>query len=202
MTLPIRPLRDEPLSIRRFLVITDTAMNEQGRPADPPLRKVAIAAIVQNPFVGAYAGDLSFFIDRSAELGRTMAAMAVEAMGPFPIQSYGKGAVIGLEGEQEHGIALITTPFGDALRDGIGGGAAWISSFSKRAAPGTAIDVPLAHKDALYVRDHYDGMSVFLFDAPLPREIAILCCFSNRGRLNARLGGLAAGDMIGQDGLR
>ncbi len=189
------------LRIRRQFVLTELTQTEQGLAGDPPLVKVAVVAVIHNPYAGAPVGPLDRFIDASAALGTAMAEAGVAAMLPFGIESYGKGAVIGMAGEQEHGIALITTPFGDALRAAIGGGAAWISSFSKRAAPGGSIDVPLAHKDALYVRSHYDGVTVQLPDAPLPDEIAILCCFANRGRLNQRLGGLAAAEISGRDGL-
>lgn len=191
------------LAIRRQFVLTDIATAEAGLAADRPLVKVAVVVVLNNPFAGKpFTEDLSPLIAPSAALGSAMAAAAVAAMGGAPIESYGKGAVVGLAGEQEHGIALITTPFGDALRAGIGGGQAWISSFSKRAAPGTVIDVPLAHKDALYVRSHYDGISVHLPDAPLPDEIAILAAFASRGRLNARLGGVDAAEIVGEDGLR
>ncbi|MEX0757949.1 MAG: amino acid synthesis family protein, partial [Tistlia sp.] len=104
-------------------------------------------------------------------------------------------------GEQEHGVALLTTVFGNVLREAAGGGKAWISSMTKRAAPGTTIDVPLAHKDALYVRSHYDGMTLTLHDAPLPDEIAVICAYASSGRPNARVGGLAAGAIEGRDGL-
>ena len=80
-----------------------------------------------------------------------------------------------MNGEQEHGVAMLTTVFGNVMRDAAGGGKAWISSLTKRAAPGAAIDIPLAHKDALYVRSHYDGITVMLPDAPLPNELAIIC---------------------------
>ena len=190
------------LAVRRFMVIVDTALNERGLAADPPLRKVGVVAVVKNPYAGRYAQNLDLLVAPSAALGRTMAALGVEAMGEYPVESYGKGAVVGADGEQEHGVALITAPFGDALRAAIGGGRAWISSFTKRAAPGAVIDVPLAHKGALYVRANYDGMSIFLPDAPLADEVAVLCCFANRGRLNDRLGGLVAAEAIGQDGLR
>jgi hypothetical protein len=192
-----------PLAIRRQIVLADTTRFEYGVDGEPPLVRVAVVAIIGNPFAGkSYAGDLGYFIERSAALGTQMAQAAIAAMGSHGVESYGKAAVAGMDGEQEHAIALITTPFGDALRAGIGGGEAWISSVSKRSAPGAAIDVPLAHKDALYVRSHYDAMTVHLPDAPLADEVAILACFANRGRLNARLGGLDAGDVIGKDGLR
>jgi len=98
-------------------------------------------------------------------------------------------------------IALLTTVFGNVIRDAVGGGIAWISSFTKRAAPGATIDIPLAHKDALYVRSHYDGITITLPDAPLPDELAIIVAFANRGRPNHRVGGLAAENIKGIDGL-
>ena len=103
--------------------------------------------------------------------------------------------------QEERGVALLTTVYGNVMREAAGGGKAWISSFTKRAAPGAIIDIPLAHKDALYVRSHYDGMTVMLPDAPLAHEIAMICCYANRGRLNHRVGGLAKDDIEGKDGL-
>ena len=175
---------------------------EGGAIAERALRKVGVVAVFANPFAGRFVHDLSPAFERSADLGRMMALLGVDAMKGEAVESYGKGVVVGLNGEQEHGVAFVTTPFGDAVREIVGGGAAWISSLSKRAPPGVTIDVPLAHKDALYVRSHYDGMTLTLTDAPLPDEIAVICCFANRGRLDARLGGLAAADIVGRDGLR
>jgi hypothetical protein len=106
-----------------------------------------------------------------------------------------------LGGEQEHANALLTTTFADPLRAAIGGGKSWISSFTKQGPPGTPIDIPLACKDALYVRSHYDGMTIILPGAPQPDEIAVIFCVANRGRINARVGGLQFGDLKGQDGL-
>jgi hypothetical protein len=106
-----------------------------------------------------------------------------------------------MAGEQEHANALLTTAFANPLRDAVGGGKAWISSFTKRAAAGATIDIPLACKDALYVRSHYDGMTITLHDAPQPDEVVIILCLANRGRLNARVGGLKLEDVKGQDGL-
>jgi hypothetical protein len=133
-----------------------------------------------------------------AEFGRRLAAL----LGGGRAESVGKACIVGLEGEYEHGNALLTTAFADPVRDALGGGKAWISSTGKRGGPGTAIDVPLAHKDALYVRSHYDTMTLTLHDAPMPREIAVIFCAATRGRLQARLGGLAAKDVQGRDGLR
>jgi hypothetical protein len=120
-------------------------------------------------------------------------------MQPFQVQSYGKGGIVGVDGEQEHANALLTTVFAEPLRRALGGGKAWISSFTKRAPGGTSIDVPLAHKDALYVRSHYDGMTVTVPDGPLPDEVAVIFCVANRGRIGARIGGLAADQIKGDE---
>jgi hypothetical protein len=189
------------LVIRRWFAIVDHKLFESGRAGDPPLRKVAAVAVVENPHAGRYVDDLSAMIDASAELGRFLAEKAVEAMRPYRAESYGKGGIVGIDGEQEHVNALVTTTFATPLRAAVGGGKAWIASYTKCGGPGTSIDIPLAHKDALYVRSHYDGMTLVLPDAPLPDEIAVMICLANRGRINARVGGLKAGEIAARDGL-
>jgi hypothetical protein len=189
------------LEVRRTYTLVDTLMEEAGRPGDPPLRKVAAIAIVANPCAGRYVEDLKPMSDASVALGRQLAEAAVAALAPYQAQSYGKAGIVGLAGEQEHANALLTTAFAEPLRSALGGGKAWISSLTKRAAPGTTIDVPLASKDALFVRSHYDGMSINLPDSPMPDEIAVIFCVANRGRINARVGGLKLQDVKGQDGL-
>ncbi len=189
------------IHIRKMLSFVDEVRSEAGRAADPPLRKVAVAAIVTNPYAGQWADDLGPLTAASEALGREISSLAVELLKPYAPESYGKAAIIGLAGEQQHGSAMLTTVFGNVMREVAGGGKAWISSFTKRAAPGSTIDIPLAHKDALYVRSHYDGISITLPDAPLPGEIAIICAYANRGQLNHRIGGIAAKDIKGEDGL-
>ena len=154
------------------------------------LRRVAAVAVVRNPYAGRYVENLKPMIEASVGLGREMAEIALSAFGPHEVQSYGKGGVVGLAGEQEHANALLTTSFANPIREAMGGGDAWISSFTKKGAPGTLIDIPMNHRDDIYVRSHYDGMSITLPDAPMPDEIAIIVCIANRGRLNARVGGL------------
>jgi amino acid synthesis protein len=166
-----------------------------------PLRKVAAAAIVENPYAGRQVKDLQPLIDASEALGRELSKLVVEGLAPFQAQSYGKAGIVGLAGEQEHANALLTTVFANPFREAVGGGKAWISSFTKRGGPGTSIDIPLASKDALYVRSHYDGITITLHDAPLPDEVAVILGVANRGRLNARVGGLRLEDVKGQDGL-
>jgi hypothetical protein len=194
-------LREEIMRIRKIITLIDEARHEAGRFGEPPLRKVATAAVLGNPFAGRYQDDLSSLVEASAALGKEISEIAQAAMGGHTIESYGKGAIIGLSGEQEHGVALLTTVFGNVIRETADGGVAWISSLTKRGAPGSTIDVPLAHKDALYVRSHYDGISIMLPDAPLPDEIAIICAYANRGRLNHRVGGLSSDTIKGLDGL-
>ena len=192
------------LAMRRWFTIVDHKITEGAHgDAGGPLRRVAAVAVLANPYAGqGYVEDLSPAIRASEAIGEQLSAIALQAMGGFPVQSYGKGGIVGLDGEQEHVNAMLTTTFAEPLRRAVGGGAAWISSFTKRGAPGTAIDIPLAHKDALYVRSHYDGMSLTLQEAPAADEVALIICLANRGRINARVGGLKAEAIIGQDGLR
>ena len=189
------------MQIKRTLTFFDEVVTESGQKIDPPLRKVAVVAIIDNPFAGKFERDLSSLTKASAAIGETICRLAVSMLAPYKPESYGKAAIIGINGEQEHGVSLLTTVFGNVMRDAAGGGKAWISSLTKRAAPGSTIDIPLAHKDALYVRSHYDGISIMLADAPLPDEIAIICAYANRGQLNHRIGGLAVNEIKGKDGL-
>jgi amino acid synthesis protein len=190
--------------IRSWLTFSEeTLANESGQPADGvALRKLAVVCVLENPYAGRFSEELSLLVKESPELGREFGRRIVALAGRDKIASYGKACIVGVEGEYEHGNALLTTAFADPVRDAVGGGKAWISSSGKRGGPGTAIDVPLAHKDALYVRSHYDTMTITLHDAPMPREIAVIFCAATRGRLHARLGGLAASDIQGKDGLR
>ena len=178
------------IKIRRSFVIVEERKEEAGRMADQPLRRVAAVAVVENPYAGRYVEDLTPMIDASVRLGQDMAQLALSGFGQHEVQSYGKGGIVGVNGEQEHANALLTTAFANPIRDMIGGGDAWISSFTKKGGPGTLIDIPMNHKDDVYVRSHYDGMSVVLPDAPMPDEVAVIFCIANSGRLNARVGGL------------
>jgi Amino acid synthesis len=182
------------IQLVRFFSIVEDRHVDMGRPTSAPLRKAAVVAVIENPYAGCYVEDLGEMIAASADLGRQMAKAAIAAMAPFDIQSYGKGGIVGTAGEQEHANALLTTVFADPFREAIGGGDAWISSMTKVAPAGSLIDIPMNSKDDVYVRSHYDGMSIVLPGAPLPNEIALVFCLANRGRLNARVGGLSYED--------
>ncbi|HEY8474191.1 MAG TPA: amino acid synthesis family protein [Natronosporangium sp.] len=164
-------------------------VHHAGRLVDQPLVKAATAVRLHNPFAGRYAEDLSPLIEPSAALGTALGRRAVALLGGRPVESYGKGGIAGLAGEQEHAVACITTVFGDAFRAEVGGGRAWISSVTKRATAGTAIDIPLAFKDELYVRSHYDAITITVPDAPAPDELLICVAVASGGRPHARVGG-------------
>ena len=189
------------LKISRSYTLVENRLSEAGKSADIPLRKVAAVLVVENPYAGHFVRNLKPMIEASAALGRELAAMAVAALAPYSAQSVGKAALVGISGEQEHGNALLTTTFAEPLREALGGGKAWISSMTKVAVAGATIDIPMNCKDALYVRSHYDGMTLVLPDAPMPDEIALILCLANRGRLNARVGGLRYEELKGENGL-
>jgi hypothetical protein len=193
-----------PYHIRKwFTHVEDVLANETGQPSDgQPVRRIVIAAAVHNPYAGRFSAELGEIVAKSDELGREFGRRAVAAAAGTAIQSYGKACVVGTGGEYEHGNAFLTQVFADPVRDAVGGGKSWVPSTGKVAAAGAVIDIPLAHKDALYVRSNYDTVSVGFGDAPRADEVVVAFAFASRGRLHARLGGLAAGDVRGDDGLR
>lgn len=185
-----------------FLQIEDSLAGESGAAADgEPLRKFVVAACLHNPFAGRYESDLSSWIDASPDLGREVGRRIQSAAAGQVIESYGKACLVGTDGDYEHGNALLTNPAANPVRDALGGAKSWVPSTGKRGGPGTIIDVPLAHKDALYVRSHYDTVSATFNDAPNRDEVLLIWAFATRGRLNARLGGLKASEVKGLDGL-
>jgi hypothetical protein len=185
-----------------YLQIEQTLANESGLRADgEPLTKFVIAAAIHNPFAGRFEEDLSSFVEPSPSLGQEFGRRIIEAAAGAHIESYGKAALVGVDGEYEHGNALLTNPAANPVRDALGGGMSWVPSSGKRGGPGTAIDIPLAHKDALYVRSHYDTVTATFNDAPNRDEVVVIWAFATRGRLHARLGGLKASEIQGKDGL-
>lgn len=187
-------------AIRKWYAAVEMIEHEGGEAAAEPLRKAVSAVVIENPFAGSYTADLSRLTEPSPALGAALAERALALLAGRPAESYGKGGIAGVAGEQEHVVACITTPFGDALRDAVGGGAAWISSATKTAAAGEPLDLPLAHKDALFVRSHYDAATLRVPDAPRPGELLIAVALATGGRVHQRVGGLRAEDAAG-DGL-
>ncbi|HMN70246.1 MAG TPA: amino acid synthesis family protein [Rhodoblastus sp.] len=176
--------------VRCWYRASQDVVHDGGGAPGRPLIKAAAAVVFRNPFAGKYVADLSLLIKPSALLGRALGQRASALLGGLPVESYGKGGIAGLNGEQEHVVACVTTIFGDALREAVGGGRAWISSSSKIAAAGTEIDIPLAHKDELYIRSHYDAMTIAVPDSPRPDEIMICVAVASGGRVHQRVGGM------------
>ena len=199
-----RPRNFHGLHIRKWYEFREeTLALETGPLADgDPVVKLVIAAAVDNPHAGSFVPAFDEVIRESRALGREFGRRFQERLGRSAVQSFGKAALVGLNGEYEHGNAFLTSEFADPIREAVGGGKAWFPSTGKRATPGTCIDIPLAHKDALYVRSHYDTVSVSFTDSPGPDEVLIAVAVATRGRLHARLGGLRAADVVGNDGLR
>jgi hypothetical protein len=183
-------------AVRSWHSFVQETVHELGPAPEQPLIKAAVAVVIANPFAGQWVEDLSPLTDPSASLGTELGRRALALLGGRPAESYGKGGIAGLAGEQEHVVACVTTVFGNALRDAIGGGEAWISSATKSAAAGTSIDIPLAFKDEVYVRSHYDAITVALPDAPRPDELVIIAAVATGGRVNARVGGLTVAEVL------
>ncbi len=194
----------EPLAVRKVVTIVEETMREAGRDLPKPIKKAAAVAILANPFAGRYVEDLSELVAASTALGDMLAKQVIDALqiAGEQVESYGKAAIVGENGELEHAAALLHPNLGAPLRDNIGGGKALIPSAKKMGAPGTAIDVPLGHKNAAFVRSHFDAMEVRVPDAPRANEIALVVVMSDGGRPLPRVGGLTAGQIKGEDGLR
>jgi len=191
------------MQIRKLLTIVEETRQEAGRTIEPPVLKAAAVAVVKNPFAGSYHEDLSELIDLGEELGEFLGQRAVAALSDAPdgIHSYGKGAIVGEDGELEHAAAILHPKFGNPLRNACGGGKAIIPSSKKRGGMGTALDVPLHYKDAAFVRTHYDAMEVRLCDAPRRDEILVAIVVTKGGRPIPRIGGLQISEVQGADGL-
>jgi hypothetical protein len=190
--------------IRKLVVVVDETMREMGREVSPPTRRAAAVAVIENPFAGRYVEDLGDLMDIGAELGGLLGERCVAALGirPGEAQSYGKAAMVGENGELEHAAAILHPKLGAPLRKAVEKGAALVPSSKKMGGPGQALDIPLGHKDAAYVRSHFDGMEVRLNDAPRANEIMVAVAVTESGRPLARVGGLKVEEIKGEDGLR
>ena len=190
--------------IRKIVTQVDETLTEQGQPVSPPVRRAVAAAVIENPYGGVFQKDLSLLIDIGEELGGFLAERAVAALGISgdKVESYGKAAAVGENGELEHAAALLHPKLGAPFRKVLGKGAALIPSSKKRGGLGTVLDIPLGHKDAAFVRSHFDGVEIAINDAPRAGEIVVAVAVTDGGRPLPRVGGLAKGEIKGEDGLR
>ncbi len=190
--------------IRKLVVQVDETRIEMGQTVAPPARRALAMAVIENPYAGRYAENLDALIAIGEELGGLLGARCVQALGiaPGQAQSYGKAAIVGEAGELEHAAAILHPKLGAPLRAAVEKGAALVPSSKKRGGLGTAIDVPLGHKDAAFVRSHFDAMEARVSDAPRANEIVVAVVVTDSGRPLARIGGLQAHEIKGEDGLR
>lgn len=190
--------------IRKIVVQVDEVRQEGGVAVEPPTRRALAMAVIANPYAGYYSENLDQLIAMGEELGGLLGARCVQALGikPEEAQSYGKAAIVGEAGELEHAAALLHPKLGAPLRLAVSKGAALVPSAKKQGGLGTAIDVPLGHKDAAFVRSHFDAMEARVSDAPRANEIVVAVVVTDSGRPHPRVGGLQVHEIVGQDGLR
>lgn len=191
-------------NIRKLVVQVDETRKEMGQDVSPPTRRAVAIAVIENPYAGRYSENLDELIAIGEELGALLGQKAVKALGikPGQAQSYGKAAIVGERGELEHAAAILHPKLGAPLRVAVEKGAALVPSAKKQGTLGTAIDVPLGHKDAAFVRSHFDAIEARVSDAPRANEIVVAVAVTDSGRPLPRIGGLQASEIKGEDGLR
>lgn len=189
------------MEVRKIVTVVEEIFWEGEKKVEKPLKKVAVAAVIKNPYAGKYVEDLTPLIDYSEEIGKVISEKAVKALGS-EVESYGKAAIVGEKGELEHAAALLHPKLGTPLREAVGGGKAIIPSAKKIGGMGSTIDVPLHYKDAAFVRSHFDAMTVSVSDAPKSDEIVLVVCVTDGGRPHPRVGGLKKEEAKKEDGLR
>lgn len=191
-------------NIRKLVIQVDETRKEMCQDVTPPTRRAVAIAVIENPYAGRYSENLDQLIAIGEELGALLGQKAVAALGiaPADAQSYGKAAIVGEAGELEHAAAILHPKLGAPLRVAVEKGAALVPSAKKRGTLGTAIDVPLGHKDAAFVRSHFDAIEARVSDAPRANEIVVAVAVTDSGRPLPRIGGLQHAEVKGEDGLR
>ncbi len=191
-------------NIRKLLVVVDEVHREMGKAVSPPTRRAVAAAVIANPLAGKFQDDLADLTAIGEELGELLTRKCIEALGieGGKAESFGKAAIVGENGELEHAAAILHPKMGTPVRKVLTKGPALIPSAKKMGGPGTAIDVPLGHKDAAFVRSHFDAIEVRVPDAPRANEIVVAIAVTDSGRPLARVGGLQKHEIKGEDGLR
>jgi len=191
------------VEVRKTATYVETIHHDSGPAPATPLRQGWIGVVIRNPFAGRYVEDIAPYMDELKPLAVRMARELVAALGgdPSRIETYGKGAIVGVNGEIEHG-ALWHNPGGNGMREVLGGAKAIVPSTKSIAALGGRLMVPLCYIKASSVRSHYGAIEVGIYDAPRPDEIVYTLAMGTAGRIHARLGGLAASAIEGRDGVR
>lgn len=190
------------IEVRRTQVLVEDRHFEVGQEVAPPIRRVVAAAVLGNPFAGRYVEDLEPLVELSRVLGSELARRAVAQLDGREVHSYGKGVIVGMDGELEHAAALLHPALGAPLREACGGGKSIIPSAKKRGAPGCTLDIPLHHRNAAFVRSHFDAVELRLPDGPAADELILAVAVTSGGRPLPRVGGLTVEEIVGEDGLR
>ncbi|MFB9124164.1 amino acid synthesis family protein [Paraburkholderia dipogonis] len=192
------------IKLRKLVVQVDETRIEMGQAIEPPARRAVAIAVIDNPYAGRFEAKLDALIEAGEELGALLGNKCVQALGiaPGEAQSYGKAAIVGEAGELEHAAAILHPKLGAPLRVAVEKGAALVPSAKKMGTLGTAIDVPLGHKDAAFVRSHFDAIEARVSDAPRANEIVVAVAVTASGRPLPRIGGLQVSEIKGEDGLR
>jgi hypothetical protein len=175
------------MEIRKIITLREVVFAELGHDAPRPIMRAIGIGVIRNPFAGRWVEDLRSLFEAGAALGERLMPELARLL-DRPAVSYGKGALVGVAGEMEHGGACVHPMLGRPMRAAIGGGQAVIGSNVKVAAPGTLLDVPLSHKDDSWSFEHFDTVTVSVADAPRPEEIVVVMAIADGGRLNNRCG--------------
>jgi len=201
--MPNRRWQLAEVKVRKFQTSIEEIWHEGGPPAERPLRRACALVVIANPFSGAFHADILSFMEILKPLGLDLARRLVDALGGDAkvVEGYGKGAIVGEAGEIEHG-ALWHAPGGYGMREVLGGAKAIVPSAKKVGGPGTRLDVPVTHINASYVRSHFDSVEVGIADAPRSGELLLALVMTTGPRVHARVGGLRAEEIKGEDGLR
>lgn len=190
------------IKTRKLHVSVEEIWHEGGPVADTPLKKGSAYAVIDNPYAGQYVEDISGFMDDLKPLGLNLAQKLIDVLGgAAAIQGYGKGAIVGTNGEIEHG-ALWHVPGGYAMRELLGDAKAIVPSTKKVGSPGARLDIPVTHINASYVRGHFDSMEIGCNDGPKANELLVALVMTTGGRVHDRVGGLRVEEIQGVDGLR
>ena len=190
------------VDVRKLVLAVEDVWHDNGPRLAQPLRRGSLAAVLRNPYAGRYVADIQPMMEALKPLGRDMAARLIEALGGGgAIQGYGKGALIGLDGELEHG-ALWHVPGGYGMRDLLEGSHAIVPSTTKIGAAGATIDIPIHHRVAAYVRSHFDSLEVRVADGPRADEMLLALAMTTGPRPHARVGGLRVDEISKFDGQR
>ena len=190
------------IKVRKIVTLIENIFHEGGPSHKNPIKKGAIMIVIENPYAGNYVNDITPMMEALKPLGLDAAEQLIKLLGgKDKIQSYGKGSIVGENGELEHG-ALWHVPGGYAMREALGGALAIVPSSKKVGGIGCRLDIPITHINASYVRSHFDAMEIYVQDAPKPNELVYGLVMTTGGRTHSRVGGLEADQISANDGLR